>query len=274
MALNDRAKDEKDRALFRVTGNLATPSEFTRGPWMPTAQHGSPPSALLQRIVEQEIDSDQWIARISIELLAPVPLTELSFDIDRSRVSRRVDVATARLCSDGRTVARATARLLRKSEPVTSEASAVEGPFPLPGPEAEREAPAWFVGEDHITFHQRALQHRWVSGDFEKPGSAVCWQRHRMPVVQGEEPTAQQRVMAVADIASGVSSVFSAASGYGMINSDLDVAFIRPAIGEWLRTDATTRLGLHGTGVCVNTLSDEHGVIAHGTQTLLGRTFA
>ncbi len=33
--------------------------------------------------------------------------------------------------------------------------------------------------------------------------------------------------MAIADIASGVSAVYSDAARYGMINADLDVVFVR-----------------------------------------------
>ena len=212
---------------------------------------------------------------MSVELLAPVSLAPLTFTTERHQLSRRVHVAVAELLSDGRTVARARARILRQSEPpVISESLESEGPFELPGAETQREAPAWFVGQDHLTFHQKALDHRWEVGDFDSPGSALCWQRLNMPVVSGEDPTGQQRVMAVADIASGVSAVLSTASGYGMINSDLDVAFVRPPVGEWIRTDATTRLGPKGTGVCASTLCDQLGVVAYGTQTLLGRPFS
>ncbi len=260
-------------ALFERQGDLIRPTEFTRGPWMAHAQHGGPPSALLQRLIEDGTAPDHWIARMSVELLAPVPLTPLTFAIDYQQLSRRVQIGVAQLFSDGKVVARAQARILRQSDPVVSESPESEGPFELPGKETQREAPAWFVGRDHLTFHQKSLDHRWDAGDFDSPGSAVCWQRLNKQVISGEEPTGQQRVMAVADIASGVSAVLSTASGYGMINSDLDVAFVRAPVGEWIRTDATTRLGPNGTGVCASTLCDQRGVVAHGTQTLLGRPF-
>ncbi len=261
-------------ALYEFHGELIQPTEYTRGPWMADAQHGGPPAALLQRLIEGETEPDHWIARMSVELLAPVPLAPLTFTTERQQLSRRVQVAVAELLSDGRLVARARARILRQSKPVVSESPESDGPFTVPGAETQREAPAWFVGQDHLTFHQKALDHRWEVGDFDSPGSALCWQRLNRPVISGEDATGQQRVMAVADIASGVSAVLSTASGYGMINSDLDVAFVRPPVGEWIRTDATTRLGPKGTGVCASTLCDELGVVAHGTQTLLGRPFS
>ncbi|NNF55625.1 MAG: thioesterase family protein [Acidimicrobiales bacterium] len=261
-------------ALYLADGKLFRPTEYSRGPWMADAQHGGPPAALLQRLIENCTEPDHWISRMSVELLAPVPLTPLTFTTELQQLSRRVQFAGAELLSDGRVVARARARILRQSEPIFSESPETDGPFLLPGAEVQREAPAWLIGQDHLTFHQKAVDHRWEDGDFDSPGSAVCWQRLNKQVIAGEEPSGQQRVMALADLASGVSAVLSMASGYGMINSDLDVAFVRPPVGEWLRTDATTRLGPRGTGVCSNTLCDQLGVIAHGTQTLLGRSFA
>ncbi|NNE96643.1 MAG: hypothetical protein HKN24_11510, partial [Acidimicrobiales bacterium] len=144
---------------------------------------------------------------------------------------------------------------------------------PLPGPESERQAPAWAVGQDHVTFHRDAVHHRWERGDFNEAGPSTCWQQLTVPVVDGHELSSHQRIVAVADIASGTSAVYMPSSAYGLINSDLDVAFLRPAIGQWIRSEATTRAGANGTGLCLNAISDQAGPVAFGTQTLLGRPF-
>ncbi|MFW2380650.1 MAG: thioesterase family protein [Acidimicrobiales bacterium] len=262
-----------NEALFQLDGTFAQPSELTRGPWMPDAQHGGPPSALLTYLVESVVESNQWIARMNVELLAPVPLTTLTTSVRSERISRRVAIAHAELNSGDKPVARATGRLLTEVDVDISPDQPPEQARPVPGPEREKTAPSWAVGKDNLAFHRDAVRHRWEHGDFNDAGPAQCWQRLSVPVVEGVDVTSHQRIMAVADIASGVSAIFMPSSGFGLINSDLDVSFLRPAIGMWIRTDATTRAGARGTGLCVNTLSDEAGPVAFGTQTLLGRPF-
>jgi acyl-coenzyme A thioesterase PaaI-like protein len=224
-------------------------------------------------LIESVAEPDQLIARINVELLAPVPLTVLTTTVRSEQLSRRVAIAHAELRSGERLVARATGRLLTEVDvEVVPELPPGEA-TPLPGPEAERIAPSWAVGKTGLAFHRDAVEHRWEHGDFNEVGPARCWQRLTVPVVEGVEVTGHQRIMAVADIASGVSAIFMPSSGFGLINSDLDVSFLRPAVGEWIRTDATTRAGARGTGLCVNTLSDETGFVSSGIQTLLGRPF-
>ncbi len=259
-------------ALFRLEGQTAHPSEYTRGPWRADAQHGGPPSALLTRLVESVTEPEQWIARMSVELLSPVPLRPLRCETATERVSRRVAIAVARLIDEDRVVARASARLLTTSDgpdpDVTSDRTRQ-----LPGPETEARAPAWIVGANELTFHRDALRHRWEAGGFAQPGPAKCWHALECPVIEGEPITGHQRIMAIADLASGVSAVYCDASRYGMINADLDVVFVREPNGEWVRSEAVTRVGDDGTGVCTNLMSDEAGVVAAGSQTLLGRRF-
>ncbi len=261
-------------ALFRLDGDLATPTELTRGPWMADAQHGGPPSALLTYLVEGVIEPGWFIARLSVELLAPVPLTPLQTSAGLQQLSRRVAVATAELRSEGAPVAKITARLLATTDAPELGFVPDDGPFVLPGEAQERVAPTWVTGDGEATFHRDAVRYRWETGDFQIAGSAVVWHRLAVPVVEGEQPTGVQRLMASADIGSGVSAAYSPESGYGLINSDLDVSFVRAPVGEWIRTDAVTRVGANGTGLCTNLMADANGIVATGTQTLLGRPFA
>jgi hypothetical protein len=47
-----------DHALFRADGSALIPSDYTRGPWRPDAQHGGPPVALLGRAAEAALPAD------------------------------------------------------------------------------------------------------------------------------------------------------------------------------------------------------------------------
>jgi hypothetical protein len=92
--------------------------------------------------------------------------------------------------------------------------------------------------------------------------------RLAVPVVPGEEPTALQRVAAAADFGNGVSSELDFAR-YLFINPDLTVYLHRPAIGEWVCLDASTRIGVPGVGVSESGLWDLHGPIGRSLQSLL-----
>lgn len=258
-------------ALFELAGSRATPTALTRGPWQADAQHGGPPSALLAFLIERVAGDTEWLARLDVELLSPVPLTPLTANVRRHRLSRRVAVVVAELRVATHVVARATGRLLttsasRPPSPVEAHETRV-----LPDETAERRAPAWLVDPALTMFHRDAVRYRWESGDFAAAGPAVCWMHLACPVIEGEVPSGQQRIAAVADIASGISAVYTRDDGYGMINSDLDLAFVRPPTGDWFLIEATTRVGPAGTGVCTTMISDLDGVVATGTQTLLGR---
>jgi hypothetical protein len=51
------------------------PTEWTRGPWSPNAQHAGPPAALAAREFERLNAGGEWhVARFTFEVLRPVPL--------------------------------------------------------------------------------------------------------------------------------------------------------------------------------------------------------
>ena len=244
------------------------PTELTAGPWRADAQHGGPPAALLARMIETIEEPTERVARLSIELVKPVPLAQLTTTVDRTQVSRRVAHASASLTCNGVVVATASALLLATAE------------LPEPGWRPEQitrspddaisvVAPTWASG-DTTAFHRDAVDHRFIEGEFSVPGSAVEWIRLRQPIVAGEEPSPLSRVAAAADIASGISAVYGSESGVGLINADLTISLHRPLVGDWVGVDAVTEVGADGIGLCTNRLFDTHGTIGTATQSLIG----
>ena len=66
-------------ALFDVVGDRFQPTELSRGPWSPNALHGGPPAALMARAIERADGGETMhVARITVELLRPVPLEPLA----------------------------------------------------------------------------------------------------------------------------------------------------------------------------------------------------
>jgi hypothetical protein len=203
-----------DHALFHADGSALIPSDYTRGPWRPDAQHGGPPVALLGRAAEAALPADFGIARITIALSKPVPLEPLTATSDVTRISRRALRVEVTLSSADGPVASGTALGLHEA----------------PGLE-----PDWLPTEPEMLAET----------------SPLC------------------RALAIADLGSGISSVFSQSAGVGMINTDLSLALTRPLHGEWVLLSSITRVASRGTGLCVTALTDELGHVGEVTQTLV-----
>jgi hypothetical protein len=113
----------------------------------------------------------------------------------------------------------------------------------------------------------RAVEWRPVRGGFLAPGPAAAWTRLRIPLVEGEEPSGLQRVMAVADSGNGISGMLDM-NEWWFINPELTVHLERDPSGEWICLDAATSIQPGGAGLAASTLSDLDGPVARGAQTL------
>ncbi len=258
--------------LFVRDGDVYIPTEHTTGPWRSDAQHGGPPAALLARVAEALVGETEAVARISVELVRPVPLEPLTTAGVRTTVSRRVTHVESRLLHEGATVATCRALVLTRGE-LPEPAWTPEDPprgWSVPAPEARIDPPAWASGEVPITYHQHGVEHRMTRGTFGEPGPATSWVRLNVPLIDGEETSALCRLMAAADFGSGISSVYAPGQRAGLINADLTVALARQPRGEWTVVHAQTTTGGDGIGLCVSELGDEHGPVGIGTQSLLG----
>ena len=235
----------------------------TTGPWDFRYQHGGPPSALLGRALERCAPrEDTMVARVTVELLGPVPVGELGLQVRVARPGRSVELVEASLSAGGRDVARASAwRVLRTSaEPVPDRR-----PRPAPLPEQGQPPPkgSWIGG------YLDAVEWRGVQGPgFGEPGPSAAWTRLRHPLVAGEETSPLQRVLAVADSGNGLSGELDL-TAWHFINPELTVHVHREAVGEWVCLDATTTISPGGVGLATSVLSDRDGPVGVGAQALL-----
>jgi hypothetical protein len=241
-------------------------TEHTGGPWDERFQHGGPPSALLTRAMEAE--SPAWpatLARVSIDILGPVPVAELSVSSRVLRPGRTVDLVQAELVAGDRVVVRGQAWRVRAAEldlPAYDGASAgVEEVPPFPAEEAS-------IPEGWIGGYLHAIEWRTAAGAWATPGPATIWGRMRYPLLPDEEPTGLQRVMTVADSGSGVSSVLPW-GGWLFINPELTVHVAAPPTGEWICLDAATTVDASGFGLATSRLFDRDRLVARGAQSLL-----
>ncbi|HEX3650861.1 MAG TPA: acyl-CoA thioesterase domain-containing protein, partial [Pseudonocardiaceae bacterium] len=98
-------------AFYLPLGNdVYRATEHTVGPWSPDSQHMGPPSALLARQLERMVpEPDSVLARMTVEILGPVPVTDLAVRSWVERPGRSVRLMAAELSAGGRAVVRAWA---------------------------------------------------------------------------------------------------------------------------------------------------------------------
>ena len=101
-------------------------------------------------------------------------------------------------------------------------------------------------------------------------GPCAIWFRLRHPLLDGETPSAYQRVAVAADSGNGISAVLDY-ERYSFVNSDLTIHLLRPPVGEWICLDARTWLGTNGCGLAESALYDTQGLIGRATQSLAVR---
>ena len=255
-------------ALFRpIDGERVLPGEAARGPWTPDALHGGPVAALLAGAAERLLE-DLHPARVTVELLRPVPVAPLRVQATPIRPGRKVRLVGAEVATDdGTVVATATVLGIRRAEVPAPRAPLPPAP---PGPAAGEPAGRGEVSvqEDYDAFHNTGVEHRFVRGAFTERGPATDWIRLRVPVLEGQPPTPLQRVMGAADFGNGISALADFTSLL-FINPDLTVHLHRLPVGEWVCLDAATRLEQHGVGLAQGVLWDEEGPLGQSLQSLL-----
>jgi len=241
-------------------------SEHTTGPWSPDSQHLGPPSALLTR--EWELlptDGPSEIARVTIEILGPVPVGELSVSAAVERPGRSVELLSGEIRAGDRTVVRGRAwRMVRNDTSAVRAAAGAPLAPPAEGRRLVGRPPGWGGG------YLDAMEWRALRGSFGEPGPATIWARQQVDLVAGEAPTGLQRLLTVADSGNGVSNRLNP-SEWWFINTELTVHIYREPEGEWIGLDAATAIGPNGVGTALSTVHDLHGPVGAGSQALMVR---
>lgn len=234
----------------------------TSGPWDPAFQHAGPPAALLGRALERCAPRDGFVlARLTFEILRPVPVAEVTVAARVVRPGRSVELLEGELSADGEPVMTVRAwRVLAAAAPTVAPHDA---PLP-PRPDEATPPPAALDGFGY----GHAVELRFAAGGWNQAGPATVWTRLRVPLLPDEPPTGLQRVLAVADSGNGVSAVLPF-DRWLFINPELTVHLRREPRGEWICLDAETSISAGGAGLARSVLSDDDGVVAQGAQALL-----
>lgn len=250
-------------AFFLPDGDAFTATALTRGPWDRRAQHAGPPAALLgQRIAEAVSVDGGLLARLTVEILRPVPIGRCAVGTEVLRPGRSVALAAGRLSVDGQDVMRASAWVIR-----TDDVGVAVPPEPAPSADPDDGVEGRFFPTGEEVGYHTAMQARFVTGGFTELGPATVWMRPRVPVVAGEPITPLQRVLVAADSGNGVSSAVDF-TRYVFVNTDLTVHLHRLPAGEWVGMDARTVVEPHGVGLAQSRLFDEDGILGRSLQSL------
>ncbi|WP_035982194.1 thioesterase family protein [Bradyrhizobium sp. STM 3843] len=252
------------RPIFRVDGNRVTVSPDAAGPWDPTMQHGSPPASLVVWAAERiPAKAPMRIARLTIDLMRPVPLSELTLESELLRDGRKIQLVAIRLRAAGVVVAAATVLKVRQ-DAVPLPDDIADLPVDLPGPETSRSEPADFSSSPFV----RGMSLRAARGRFGVKGPGAIWYRVDWPMVDGHQVSPAMRAAIAADFCNGTSPALDF-DLYTFLNADLTVNMSREPVGDWILVDAESWIGPDGAGLAMARLGDTKGYFGRVVQSLV-----
>ncbi|GGC56323.1 acyl-CoA thioesterase [Chelatococcus reniformis] len=252
--------------MFRVNGESVLASPLAAGPWDLSMQHGSAPSSLAIWAAERmETAVPMQVARLTVDLMRPVPIGELELKTEVLRAGRKIQLCGVRLLAKGVEVVRASVLKIRRTEtPLPGDAGAVP-PLDLQLPDAcEPMDPEGGIGNPFIT----GLSARTARGGFRQPGPGAVWFRVDRTIVEGSPVSQAMRAAIASDFSNGVSSVLDFRH-WTFINGDLTVSLAREPVGDWILLNAQTWLGPDGAGIAAARLGDVTGYFGRAVQSLV-----
>jgi hypothetical protein len=254
-------------AVFELKDGVAHATPYAAGPWDTSMQHGGAPASLISWVVEHIPTAvPMQVARLTIDLLRPVPVGPLEIKSEVVREGRKIQLCSVSLFADGKEVTRASALKIRSGDiPELQGVAEAKVSFPSPSDsppinEEIRRSSGFISG----------LEVRNAKGGFDLLGAggpAACWFRSIRPIVAGEATSPLMRAAMTADFSNGVSSVLG--RDWTFLNGDLSVNLTRMPAGEWILLDAETWVDKTGVGMAAGRLADERGYFGRCAQSLV-----
>lgn len=244
-------------------------TEHTVGPWAPDLQHAGPPTALLVHAVgllggrEAPVPAAALPARVTVEILRPVPVAGLVLHARLVRPGRRVALAQASLApasAPDDPVMTAAIWLIRRAEGLPVPTTPRRSP-PSQGQE-QRELPGSWGGG-----YLQAVRWELSEGSFASPGPATAWTRMRVPLLDTAPTSGVERAAVVADAGSGISALAEPGSMV-FVNTEITLHLTHEPVGEDLWMDSQTTLDPSGIGHTHTVLGDRSGSVGTADQTL------
>jgi len=250
--------------IFRVDGDRVVTSPDAAGPWDPRMQHGSAPAALVVWSAEA-IPSPvpMQIARVTIDLMRPVPVAPLTIESEILREGRKIQLCAIKLLADGVVVVGATVLKIKVQDHELPPEAAIL-PVDLPGPDQSMVEPADNAGSPFT----KCISMRAALGRFGMVGPAAIWFRIDQPLIAGSPISQAMRAVVAADFSNGTASALDFRA-WTFINADLTVSFARQPVGEWILLDGESWIGPDGAGLATARLADRSGYFGRAVQSLV-----
>ncbi|MFV0524420.1 MAG: acyl-CoA thioesterase domain-containing protein [Acidimicrobiales bacterium] len=246
------------------------PTAHARGPWDHGLLHGGPVCGLAAHAAEQVAGPGLHCARLTLELLAGVPLEPLAVTAVMTKPGRRTQLIDVTIgdARSGRIAARAFTQW------------AMPGPgHPLAGPVPVRPREAASPWRDaHLDyprpgFNCDAAELRYVVGSNEQAGPATIWIRLVTRLVDTGPLTPLTQVATAADLAAAAGWE-PAPDGSPGINPDLTLQLGRYPTGPWIALAAVNRRWEGGVGFNDAVVYDGRSRLGTILQTLVTSPWA
>jgi hypothetical protein len=240
------------------------PTAWSRGPWDKDACHGGPPTALLVRAMEGLV-TGQRLARISVELMRPIPTVGFRVQAEVRRPGRSVTFTEAEIFDEERVYVRAFGMHMRELYGLEVDTAAVVSPLftesvPAAFPIRSTHDRKGFVDSVEVRYDP--------SGSMGEGGPATMWMRTQVPILSDEEPSPFQKICPLADSGNGIS--YNAPIGEMLfLNPDLSISLHREPVGDWFCSRSVSHWQRTGTGMADSELFDDHGPVGRAVQNLL-----
>jgi len=258
--------DLKNTPFFSIIEGWYVGNDNARGPWTADGCHGGPAAAAVARSAELAVP-DKQITRLTLDLFKPVPVSGFRVRAEVGRNGRRVATVSLTVVNrENQACATATALLIAAQDigPVQTTG--------MPLPDRKTATLATFPKIQNVhglpTFADAIDLMVPEPGPF-KPGPNTMWMR-TPPLVDGETPSAFQRICPIADCGNGFSRNEEATS-VTFINPDLSINMHREPDSEWVGASFVSRWDRQSIGLSTAVLFDDTGPLGTAQQTLLLR---
>jgi Thioesterase-like superfamily len=240
-------------------------TDSTRSNWDPEIQHGSPPLALMTKLIEElAADSGLRVGRLTLDILGAIPVDRVRVRAWVERPGSRISMMAAEMLAprpDGgeRAVARVTAWLLATSD--TTDAT-TDRYAPLVEGEAAPVPHSWHGARGYLDTVS------WRTQLAADPAGNVVWLSPLAYLVDSEHMTNLQRLALIADCANGAGAALDP-ERFLFMNTDTVVHLHRLPRGNDFALRARGSIGPDGIGVTTAEIFDRQGFIGAVAQTVL-----
>jgi len=234
------------------------PNDVCRGPWDRNSLHGRVVAGLLAHEVETTWGDPAFhCARLTVDLYRVLPFAAVDVSSKVVRDGNRIRVVDAEFSSNGVSVARASAVLLRKAE---NPAGTVWSPPPwdAPSPHSLSSPPNRAAGAN-APAREPMWETRVIDNGFGSTAQKRAWLRETRALIDGVELTPLVRVAFASDFTNPFAN--SGSEGLQFVNADITLYIHRLPSTEWLGFEVVEHHSEDGIAVGECVIHDERGAI-------------